>query len=195
VKPEGYDPVLLPGILYVGKALGGAPPDGPVSVIQADVDDFFRRMQGGERFSDFWGFARQLSKQIAGQSPSTGMTSLQNLVWTNIFKIGSPTKKPPVGAIQAAQRELAIETLQVELQAFRPKLVAWVTGSYGMEVVRAVAEDANDERWSKEQEDIGLWYRPSIGSFPAMIRTKHPQGKKRIWWQAWIETACKLISD
>jgi hypothetical protein len=196
-KPDGYD-LERKTVLYVGKALGKRTRNGDLPSAEACQNEFrriLRAVVSGEYGSAFWNFALELSQRLAGQEGPR----LENLVWSNICKIGV-RKGNPGKEIFEEQKCLAIETLRAEIKYYKPSLVMWVTGNYGGEVVRQVVEDANvvedpnKEHWEKSPEDKGVYFRRRMHSLPAMLWTYHPQGQHRQDTDLWIREACKLLN-
>lgn len=196
LAPANYDPERLSSILYVGKALGGtraSPPGRTIGEVRCSIVGTLTDVKNGNCRSDFWDFALKLSEELARLGGHQG-THLDNLVWSNIFKIGEVGRKRPKNpglAIQACQEQLAIDSLKAEIKAYRPKVVVWVHGGFGLNVFKAVVNDI-DKSWHRERKDIGLYWREGHGFLPSMVWTDHPQGKGRQIWRIWIKKACQL---
>lgn len=194
VPPIGYDPRRTPSVLYIGKANAGWPHHSTVERLRGKTMKFLEeRVKRGEYRSAFWKLALDVSRQLA-RSANPQVAPLQNLVWTNMCKIGVFPGNPGADAYRM-QRDLAIETLTAEIAAYRPQLVFWVTGNYGLDIITDVVADPKDRSWKKEKklEEKGLYWREPTDSLPAMLWTDHPQGKPRPVVEVWIEQACKLI--
>lgn len=195
VEPEHYNPSRIPSVLYVGKALGPNEqmPNVSVRELRGRTAKFLGQVvQGEHRWRAFWNFAVRLSSAVAQNTGHARISPLQNLVWTNICKIGD-AKKNPARQIYETQKELAIATLKAEIAAYRPALVFWVTGNYKVEVVRNVVDDIDDASWVKDLEQKGIYWRAQRGSLPPMIWTYHPERKSAETWRLWIERAVELV--
>jgi hypothetical protein len=190
-KPDGYD-LERKTVLYVGKALGKRTRKGDLPSVETLQNEFRRFLEdvvSGEQGSVFWNFALKLSERLATQEGPR----LQNLVWSNICKIGV-CKGNPGKEIFEEQKCLAIETLRAEIEYYKPSLVMWVTGDYRCEVVGQVVDDLNEKHWDKTLNAKWWFYqRKPMNSLPAMLWTYHPQGKKREMTAAWIDHACNLL--
>jgi hypothetical protein len=194
-KPRGYDSQRNT-VLYIGKALGAqdAQPGNPSVEDRRDAaSDFLDKVVGCRKFRKypFWNFALQLAKRIAGSDYDEDRP-LQNLIWSNICKIGE-CKGNPKGEVFAEQNCLAVETLRAEIEYYKPRLVMWVSGIYGHDVVWKVTNDPHEEHWEKSPEDDAVYFRRRMHSLPAMLWTYHPQGPYRNP-DLWIREACKLLN-
>lgn len=197
VAPPGYDPERVPSVLYVGKALGPNEQMREVSVqgLRRRTRRFLGQViQGRHRDSGFWNFALDLSRAIAEHTGHPEIAPLQNLVWTNICKIGHAENNPK-GGIYEKQEKLAIATLRAEIALYRPRLVFWATWNYGVEVVRKVVNDSStdDASWMKDLAEEGIYLRASMGALPPMVWTYYPERKSKEDWKRWIECAIKLL--
>lgn len=198
VAPPNYNPALIPSVLYVGKATGGdwhrerykrSP---SVSDRRKCTAEWLESVKAKDYCSPFWQFALGLSSRL-GAKAKHRIEPLQNMVYTNICKIGVLDGNPS-GECFAAQRDLAIETLRLEIEEYLPSLVVFVTWGYAddliMEVIR---EDPNGSSWHKERNGEWLWWRESVDSMPPLLLTGHPQGKRRQDREAWLQQAFELL--
>lgn len=167
--PADYDPGAVTSILYVGKAT--ETPWGLESFLRSPTAterrnftaEFLKRYANtGEYTSAFWRFAHDLSVRLA-LATHHEISKLQNLVWTNLFKIGV-VRGTPNAAIRNAQIELSTEYLRLEIKVYRPKLIVLVTGDYAGGVVTAVF---GEQGWEKERQRDGYWWRSASGSLMA----------------------------
>jgi hypothetical protein len=206
VAPPAYDPDHIPSILYIGKATRG---------LWGDREDsgepLYRQEQftpeklteyatgwlekniwsrGWRRPGSFWYFARSLSETVASAT-HTQIFDLQNLVWTNVCKIGVRSGNP-LRKYLDLQKDLSIETLRFEISYYKPKIVVWVTGTYAEDVIDEVVNDRGRDTWQKENEDLLYWWRKPTVGMPAMIWAYHPQGKKQIILRAWLDKVREL---
>ncbi len=182
VPPDGYNPKRIPSVLFVGQATGPneAEEGNPSAEEIRDKIGAFQRdaaLRPHPR-SGFWRFALCLSDALKRQTGHADIAPLQNLVWTNICKIGVRRGNPPK-QIYEFQRELAIHTLRAEIASYKPKLVYWATWDYLVDVVREAVDDPNDISWTKDLEDKWIWTRRPVNSLPAMVWSGRPQGKPR----------------
>ena len=197
VPPAGYDPKSMPSILYIGKATKGdwdrdsfllSP---TIEERRACTIDFLDNYVKTRKYdSAFWRFVLDLSRQAALNN-GADIEPLQNIVWTNICKLGV-LKGNPEGVYYEFQHALALDTLRSEIEAYRPSLAVIVTNDYGMDLIGEIADDSNNSSWHKENEKFGFWWREPAGEIPAMLWTYHPERKPRELLQTWIEQACVL---
>jgi len=195
VAPANYDPMAVPSILYVGKATAG--PWGLSDFLSSPTvterheftTDFLEEINTGEYSSAFWRFAHDLSDQIALTS-GRPIHGLQNLVWTNLCKIGV-VRNNPSGEILQAQGDLATEFLRLEIQTYRPKLIVLVTGDYADHLVTATFGEQIP--WHKECGPQGFWWREAANELPAILWTYHPQNKRQKLLETWLKQASQLL--
>jgi hypothetical protein len=200
-------------VLYVGKATAGAwdwqedqsvdrPEDAfvrrheePVDSLVKDrrefTEHFLNRWAEGSYNSAFWHLARRLNERVANKWNVPVTSNLQHITWTNICKIGAQ-KKNPGSSLLARQRELAVATLRREIDVYKPELIYLVTGAYAWELVKEALGNPADEVWEKTNEDWIL--RPSsTNGLPTVLRTGHPQGKRRELVERWLDQAVELL--
>ena len=104
---------------------------------------------------------------------------LENLVWTNICKIRC-LRRNPSGEIFRAQRSLALETLRLEIDLYRPSLIYFASGCFASEIVDEAVGTTGDTPSSEERKEKHLiWWRESTGAMPGIVWSRHPQGKSR----------------
>jgi len=187
VPPDGYNPKRIPSVLFVGQATGPneAEEGNPSAEEIRDKIGAFQRDA-----------ALRLSDALKRQTGHADIAPLQNLVWTNICKIGVCKKNPPV-EIYEGQRELSVKTLQAEIKVYKPKLVYWATGRYAEAVVRETVRDKSetDVTWAKAKDPSGrpILTRGPENGLPAIFWGPHPDRKPRADWDWWIKKALKLI--
>jgi hypothetical protein len=199
VEPDGYGSEQIPLVLYVGKA------SGPNQAEQKNLNaeqlrqvrrEFLKSVVSNEfRGFAFCDFALQLSDALKHHTGHDGIAPLQNLVWSNICKIGVCGKKPPNATIYGFQRDLAVQTLQAEIEFFKPKLVYWATHKYHLDAIRETVGDEIDDdiTWANDPSDDRIYTRGPKDGLPAMIRGPHPERKSNKELASWIELACSLI--
>ncbi len=195
VAPSAYMPGRRQGILYIGKATGGAwyRPDfeknRSLNERREKTARFLQEVESGEYKSAFWSLARTLG---ALTSPVAGKP-FDNIIWSNIAKIGVTSGNPPPRYLNL-QADLARETLISEISFYRPALIVFVSGDYAECIVRAVLKhfdaDQNDLSWNKDYSD--LWWRPACNMFPSVVCASHPQGKTRDTLKRWVRIAREL---
>ena len=189
VPPQGYDPMKRPSILFIGKAtndtwnLDGDPGSLTIETTRRCTTRFLEE-HAATYGGGFWPFARDLSEQIAPTGPL-----LQNLVWTNICKIGMVSGVPPQ-RIRKARRDLAAKTLPLEIQVYSPKLIVLVTGNF--EANEVVCKLFGDRKcWNEKYGDF--WWQEAHSDMPAILWTDHPERKGTGRREGWIGQAKKLI--
>jgi hypothetical protein len=198
VPPADYDPIAVPSILYVGKATAGnwwrrsflrSPTVKERHQCTADfLEDWVKT---GKYSTAFWRFALALSKRLAVATHST-IQPLQNLVWTNICKIGV-LRGNPTGKILRMQSEQAVAGLRTEIKMYRPRLVVFVTGDYAAQLVDAVVGDCEQKTWHKERGADLFWWREATGNMPAILWACHPERKPVSILEGWLEQATRLV--
>jgi len=197
VEPDGYDPVRSQTILYIGKATGKKwyrdefLRDQNVADQRERTAQFLRECVVPEAYnSSFWRFAWRLNNLL----PEGKERPFQNIVWTNIAKIGV-VKGNPSRSYLARQAELAQQTLIAEIRSYRPSLIVFVSGDYGACIVRAVFESfcasQDDATWQKPTDDI--WWRPADTNLPAVMCANHPERKPGRLLQDWVNCAKRLL--
>jgi hypothetical protein len=197
VPPKNYDPVSVPSILYVGKATAG----------HWDREGFLRSSDMKERLlcttrflteevitreyrSAFWDFALRLSLAAADRHKDE-IEPLQNLVWSNVCKIGTVAGNPK-GKCYGRQRELAIRTLRAEIYEYRPKLLLFVTGGFGEDIIDEVTTCRTQTQWEKGQTN-DFWWRDAVGQMPVILWTGHPERKSLNLLDIWQDQAAALL--
>lgn len=206
VAPIGYDPGTVASVLYIGMAERYLnDPEGLV-----DRDEFEREpsldnrrrsttqflqtdVLGGGYDSAFWRFARRISNATASEKNIDG---LQNLVWTNVCKLSDISKGNPTGRLLHFQADLAVETLRVEIAAYRPRLVCFLSNRYEKLIRRAI-DDPNDESWHRQTIRSGndwLRWRDKLDSYPAMLWMRHPERATNSYLDLCIQWAARLVA-
>jgi|ERR1700722_8858595 len=194
VPSVGYDPSARSSVLLVGQVTKGDwylaqhRKQPSVAERRSCTLDYLNNESPTNR-SAFWTFARELSKQqMDGNDLSNG---LRNLVWTNVCKLGDRKKDQLCPQIFKPQEGLAIETLRLEIETYRPKLVVFVTGDWADCWVIAVVGDPEKAPWHKAQT---CWWRERTAKQPAMLWTRHhPRGATLAMRKAWLRQA-KLLT-
>jgi hypothetical protein len=190
IPPRNYDPSRVPSVLYIGKANAGWECYSTVKQLRQHTARFLKNgIIGGDYQSAFWRFALSLSDTVRGGYQTA---PLNNLIWTNICKVGVK-KGNPSTKIFEMQRALGILTLRAELSEYRPRLVVWVTGDYGADVIGETIGDPEHALWNRSLEKKGFWWRNRSEDAPAMLWTYHPQGKTRETVNSWLEKARDLF--
>jgi hypothetical protein len=191
--PVGYDPSAGRSVLLVGQATKGNwyKPEylkqRSATERRRRTRDYFRNESPGNS-SGFWTFARQLSEQLWG---TNDFSNLRNLVWTNVCKLGDIKKNQPGPQIFYPQGDLAKETLRLEIEAYRPKLVVLVTGEFADCWVSAVVGDPEKAPWHSAPT---CWWRERRSKMPAMLWTRcHPGRAPLKFRRAWLRRA-KLLT-
>ena len=150
-------------ILYIGKATAG-----PFNDQNASSKYFWCNQ------SAFWSFACRLSRRA-----DPDCSDLTNLAWSNLCKIGTTLGNPGRNLV-AAQRALAVETLQAEIAALRPTLVACVAANYLADDFIYDTLKVRRGMDGFEECSVGtsaMYHRAPRDGFPAMLWMQHPQGK------------------
>ena len=197
VRPHGYNPSALPSVLYIGKATNGSwnPTCDQRSVTVENTREYTRHFLDREAktyTSAFWRFARELSERMVAATGGENIRPFQNLVWTNLCKIGV-AHGTPSGTIRLAQRGLAVETLRLEIEAYDPKLIVLVTGDFEDELIAELARDPSWKSWHKSRQQG--WWREATGKMPAILWIGHPQGKSRDLRKIWLRQAERLAAQ
>jgi hypothetical protein len=94
--------------------------------------------------------------------------------------------------IFAPQRDLAIETLRLEIETYRPKLVVFLTGDWADCWVIELVGDPDKAPWHKART---CWWCERTAKRPAMLWTRrHPRGVTRAQRRAWLRRAKQLTA-
>jgi hypothetical protein len=193
-------PVQQRGVLFVGKAtdrnyfLSDFENDLSVSdeaAIEGRIGCNRKLVENDQPSTAFWNLFAALS--VAADNGE----EFENMIWTNICKIG-PLSGPPTDLLLNRQKELAIKTLQIEIEEYSPSLVVFVSGKYASDVVIAVTKKAESE-WVKSDTpgfDSGVWWLKSLSpNIPSFLWTMHPQFKSNSEKQTWVRRAIWLMKD
>jgi hypothetical protein len=114
------------------------------------------------------------------------------VIWTNLAKIGV-RKRNPEKVYLSAQIDLACETLELEIEEYKPKLVVLATGDYaGDEIVCPIFKTGRGE-WN-EVVDGEFWWLGRTATRPAILWTGHPQGKSPTTRNKCLEKAKELMA-
>lgn len=195
VRPPNHD-ALVPLVLYVGKATDGCWYRKEF-LARGDLEE---RRERTTRFlqedalsgsTDFWRFGNQLSRLMAEKS-GRKIQALQNLVWTNLSKIGV-LEGNPKHPLRKAERDLAIETLRLEIDFYHPNLIVFVTADYEGDLINAAVGDPGEISWHKERAKQGIWWREARDLMPTMLWTYHPERKKQELRELWLQRAVDLF--
>jgi hypothetical protein len=193
INPEPRDRFESPTIFYVGKATnrGWDDTQDPFGVADerrnetsAFLNGFVEQGTGG---SAYWAFAKLLLDATANSNENGGW---KRLIWSNIAKIGT-IRGNPRGRYFDIQRELAIETMRAEIDAYRPSLVVFTTGDDYAEAVMAAT--VSIEHWQRDCEEDGYWWYGGSAELPALLWTYHPQGKSSQLLAKWVLRAKSLL--
>jgi len=153
-----------------------------------DATRDFLEYHANNHRSSFWALYRSLAVDAC-------------VIWTNAAKIGvcrPPDESKPInpwGPFLEAQEKLAENTLQAEIQEYKPDLIFVVTGNDELNcIVDAVFEP--EDRW-EEGSAVGkpFWFLQSSRGRPPVLHTGHPGFKTAIERNAWIEKAKELLNS
>lgn len=192
--PAGYDPSARPSVLLVGQATMGnwyktayLKQKSATERRRCTLD--YLECRAPTNRGAFWTFARKLSNALMEGNNSS--KSFQNLVWTNVCKLGDIKTNSRCLQIFNSQRDLAVETLRLEIATYRPKLIVFVTGDFADCWVSTVVGDPEKAPWHGNQS---YWWRGRTARHPAMLWTvRHPRGATRVMYKAWLRRA-KLLA-
>jgi hypothetical protein len=190
LPPAGHDPASF-SILLVGRATRGpwCGTRNPSGTVASRIEATRRFLQMNYS-SPFWRFARELSSRIANVRREEPREHWENLVWTNVCKLGE-IRDNPSGEVFDRQRDLAVKTLRLETETYRPNLIKFATGDWADAWVAEVVGEPTTSPW---READTLWWLESTTKQPAVLWTKyHPQGTSRRVREAWLRKA-KLLA-
>ena len=77
--------------------------------------------------STFWRVSRKLLSGLSGKEPAHWSS---RLAWSNLYKIAPSEEGNPSDALCYAQLSKCAEILALEIEAFRPESIVFVTGEY-----------------------------------------------------------------
>jgi hypothetical protein len=197
-KPDGYDQ-FEDRLLLVGKATDGWPwkddldqssglSDHDLAVHQREESSNFRKERAAspKRHPGFWEFEQKLASRFGDTS-----TSRQNLIWSNLYKIGRPNGNPSK-RIAECQQGLAIKTLRTEIVEYRPTLVVFANlyaASFYDDAVYETAGSEYRDDWIPEHEGKSNESWALTTSSPPMLWIRHPGRKSNRTFEAWIDRA------
>lgn len=195
-------------VLYVGKATSKDGPGGDAPFGQPYPGDkqargarIKERREATKKFleeiaptynSGFWQLAGELNVAIAKAYELPAATTLRHITWTNLCKIGA-LKGNPSGLLFRRQRDLAVETLRVEIELYKPQLIWFATWDYGWDLVKQVFGDSADESWDQTGNEEWFWLRRATDGFPAALLTGHPERKGAQLRSVWLSRAMKFL--
>jgi hypothetical protein len=152
----------------------------------------FLAEHGPDYNSSFWHFAKELNTEAAKRWNQPVTNPFQHITWTNISKIGA-SKGNPRGFLLKEQRELAFETLRLEIELYKPQLICFVTWDYEIDVVRRIIDDPNDASWDKAENNQWLWWRAATAKLPPILLTGHPERKSLKDRERWLKKFSILL--
>jgi aerobic carbon-monoxide dehydrogenase small subunit len=196
-KPSGYDNSSRK-VLLVGKATAGwywnggrdslaILSDRQLAVGQLQTNLAEREWREGKQNRGFWDFMLRTASAFGDDSPNP-----QNLIWSNLFKIGGEKGNPGL-RLAAYQEDLAIQTLQLEINAYRPDVVIFTTIGYFENVVRKVVGMHREPDWvsmGEGSQDETWTLRNSTR--PQILWTRHPAFKSSKTIDCLVERAVAL---
>jgi hypothetical protein len=141
--------------------------------------------------SGFWHFAEELNTEAARKWNQRVKNPFQHVTYTNISKVGA-LKGNPRGFLLKEQRDLAFETLCLEIELYKPQLICFVTWDYEIDVVRRVIDDPNDASWDKA-DDQCLWWREATAKLPPILLIGHPERKSVKDRERWLKRFLSLL--
>jgi len=127
--------------------------------------------------TDFWRFWKNLKERTGAP-----------VIWTNLAKIGVKTGKIPY-KFQSEQKDLALKTLEAEIEQYKPALVVFVTGPFlRLEIIRPFF-GMDEDCFNKETKCCS---RKQISNSPALLWTFHPRSIRKEMICAWLDKANAL---
>ena len=177
--PEGYA-LQKERLLYIGKATGGP----------------FNADNPSAQFFDcngaaFWSLAHRLS---AATDPSC--EELGNIAWSNLCKIGTAFGNPD-DRLAKAQYELAVESLQEEIQRVQPTLIICAAEGYQDHFfydALGVTQGVDDGFQSSDVDGVPYYCRPRQAGWPPVLWMKHPQFRRTSYLEAVVAVSRNLLN-
>jgi hypothetical protein len=142
--------------------------------------------------SGFWNFAKALDFAAAKKWRSKGKLPLRHITWTNVCKIGT-LQRNPEGYLFEKQHSLAVKTLRLEIELYKPALICFVTWDYHFDLVKEVIGDPSDRSWDQTANEKWVWWRTAGDKYPAMLLTGHPERKAQNCVREWVDRASLLL--
>ncbi len=131
--------------------------------------------------SQFWNFAGRLADKMGliEQEVKNPLEKLEYLAWSNLYKL-APANSNPNKEARKLQREIARKILDIEIKAFNPKIILFLTGwDWFIDfVVQSEFEGAHFKLHGKK--DYKGWKGQIDGRQVWVL--PHPQGKPFIKW-------------
>lgn len=187
VREYGSDLTSRRGILLVGKATAGA----------WCKDEFLAKSNRplGERLQErCTATLRHLEKMHIPPSSAfwrfwTGLCQLSpSVVWTNLAKIGVVGGNPS-GVCLEMQSQLAIETLQAEIEVYDPQLIV-IAGEYAKcEILYPIWPK---DTWEGARHPEYCWIK-GTHLRPSVLWVDHPERKRKERISLWLEKARELL--
>ena len=134
------------------------------------------------RRSAFWRVIRSVSLELVDGACEADWPT--RLVWSNLYKVAPWAGGNPSAALQYAQRAGCKELLNLEISAFRPKRVLFLTGWNWAEKLLDASPGMQQPAGAQLVEKV--WDRP-LDSEPGspvcrFVVAAHPQGKSEGRW-------------
>jgi len=194
-KPEGFD-ASTNRILLVGKATAGwywknngslssglSDKELALEQVQANLDVRSGRVEERKPNRGFWNFMLKAASSFGDNDPNP-----KNLIWSNLFKIGSESGNPS-GRLAEYQKTLAI---QLEIATYAPTIVIFTT-AYQSDLVYRIAGMEHQHEWISENEGLPTEsWALRLPLRPPMLWTRHPARKSANTLAHWLERAVSL---
>jgi hypothetical protein len=133
------------------------------------------------RRSAFWIMWRRMKNLTRGP-----------VIWSNVAKVGTWAGNPPWRVV-AAQSNLAIATLNAEIETYNPRLIVFVTGYFGRhEIVSKLLKVSRD---LTEAPNGIIYSRVRTRTRPAVLWTGHPRARQRQTLSKWHAKIDRLLDQ
>ena len=168
-------------VLYVGKATAGS------------FDEVDAHEKGFGKSTAFWSVAREISTAVGFDG-----AELDNIAWSNIFKIGL-SKRNPDEQLQLAQKCLAIRTLQEELSALKPDLLVITAEGWADSddlIYEVLRTSRGADGFEEKKDDGGTFYtRAARDGLPPVLWIQHPERKLKLRRPAWVAAVQEMLQQ
>jgi hypothetical protein len=146
----------------------------------------------------FWLFFRELNQELNNRwDPSC--KDYRHAIWSNLAKIYTSSGNPREW-LRSIQTPLAARTLCEEIKDYRPKLIVFVTASFGDDIVFR-GTDTSSREWKKSpgegdtaKNDVWWLAQSQANRLPACLWVRHPSRAIGPNTRAlWLKTARKAL--
>lgn len=137
--------------------------------LEATIADWATKKKYSITRSQFWRVGRRIAKSVTGRNER----EFDNVLYSNLYKVGSDGKNPTPKMIDATQ-ENCIKILQLEIEIFQPKRILLLTGC---DWAKPFIENLKIEgKYIDQPSDVSFIGKIDEKEFVVAV---HPQGRNK----------------